>query len=73
MQILAPSCSASAVVSIESPLRVAPEVPFVVAAVECLRAAVWMGTPDILAAVDIKFALRTVPVRVRSACLKFWA
>ena len=31
----------------------------------------WVGSPDILAAAAIKFALRTVPVNARSACLKF--
>jgi hypothetical protein len=40
--------------------------------VEDLRRPGFVGVPDILAAVVMRFALRTVPVRARSACLKFW-
>jgi hypothetical protein len=73
MHTFSPGCSALVAASVASLLRVrfdaAAGAAIGVVVVDVRRALGAVGGQDILAAVIIKFALRTVPVSARSACL----
>lgn len=71
IQTLSPGCRALGAASAVSPLRECASSPLanVLFVVESLRRPACIAVPDILAAIVMRLALRTVPVSARSACL----